>query len=334
MESYYDILGVKSDASIDDIKKSYRKLANTYHPDKNPNPDAQEKFKKISEAYTILSDSNKRREYDSKINRSNPFDSFFNNSSNGSPFYDFSDIFSSFQRGWGESNNKQVRNIIINLTLEEANNGCVKTVSYYRNVVCDSCNGKGGFNITNCISCNGLGKRNKKINYFGHVIETEDICTVCMGSGHTKMDICMSCSGSKYKNKLINKQVNIPVGVGDDDIVSIDSDTVGIIKIVPNPKFEKRGYDLYTSLNLNIIDSIIGADIIVNTLYGDILITVPMNHNPDNLIRVKGKGMRHKNNNNQYGDLYIKLYVTRPPMVYEDEVDFILKLKELKTFKY
>lgn len=328
MENFYDILGVDKNANTDAIKKAYRKLANTYHPDKNPDPEAHEKFKKISEAYSTLSDADKKNEYDAKQN--NPFGGspFGGHPFGGANWGNFDDIFGFNRR------QREVKHILINITLEEANFGCLKTVSYNTTVKCNGCSGQGGFNKQTCHTCNGRGKTTTNIEYFGHRIQAEQMCGVCNGNGYTKIDLCTKCAGSGSVNEVIHKNVNIPFGVSDNDNIQIDNNVIGVIQIIPHTTFEKRGNDLYTTLNLNIIDSIIGTDVLMNTLYGDILITVPMNHNPDNLIRVKGKGLKKYNNHSFIGDLYIKIHINRPPIIYEDEVEFITKLKELKTFKY
>jgi molecular chaperone DnaJ len=182
-KDYYEVLGVDRNASDDDIKKAYRKLAKEYHPDKNPdNKEAEEKFKEISEAYEHLSDSDKKAKYDRFGHGGN--------NSNGNPFADF------FRRRQKVDRVGQNMTLNVKLTLEEIHTGVKKTYKYKRHVHCNTCDGHGGTNVKTCTTCDGTGIQVIVMSTPVGYIHQQTTCETCNGNGETYEDICVSCSGS------------------------------------------------------------------------------------------------------------------------------------------
>jgi molecular chaperone DnaJ len=324
MKDYYSILGVGRDASQDQIKKSYRKLAMEYHPDKNANnPSAEERFKEISEAYDTLSNPEKKQKYDNP----NPFGGFGNWGNDWNPFSG-NDIFGGgFSNRSGAKQNKGKNiNTIVTLTLEEIISGANKKIKIWRRVKCTPCSGTGAENseITNCSSCNGIGYVEKTIMHPFGAMSTREICRTCQGSGKVPKSHCKKCSGSGTERVLEDIEVSIPKGsvsgisflvVGKGDWTKSPSSpgdlVVGIEEYV-HTDYRRDGLNLICEKVISFREACIGTEVEVNNLKGSSFkIKIPPGTNPGKIFRIKGKGVPDFNGFGQ-GDILIKVDLKVP----------------------
>lgn len=307
--NYYDILGVSKESSPDEIKRAYRKLANQYHPDKNP--EGGEKFKEISAAYDILGDEEKRRKYD---NHQNGFGGSWNN-----PFNDGSveDIINQMFNGARFNNRRnQVvpeKIIQINLTVFESFQGCNKNIIFSKKVGCDFCNETGGKKET-CKSCGGTGFMTQRAGtgIFTQIIRT--ICNFCQGSGQKIITNCSSCNGTTYKEIQESINLNFPPNLSDGQMIRVPQrgdmlrgqigDLIIKINLIPVEGFEKNGQDLIYNIFFNLED-LKKDSFNVPHPEGAINIKFPKEINTQTPLRVKNKGFK----SNTIGDLIIKMNV-------------------------
>ncbi|GIW65678.1 MAG: chaperone protein DnaJ [Candidatus Parcubacteria bacterium] len=308
MEDYYKILGIPENASEEEIKKKFRELAKKHHPDFGGDP---EKFKKILEAYRVLSNKKLRQEYDQRRKMKDfnfDFGGFnFNDIFQGSSINDligdlFEDFFSSDIRHHFEA-----RDIILDLeiTLEELIKGTTKNISYKRKVICSKCDGTGSENknFIRCNICNGTGKVKSRSSFFtGFIFETSKICQNCKGKGKIPEKICQNCQGRGYvaKNELIT--INLPPNTNLKEIIRIanfgdqdpylkkSGDLLLRIIIKPHPKFNIKGNDLIAEIELTPIDLVLGKKLIVDYFGEKIEINIPQGFN-DNFIKINNKGI-------------------------------------------
>jgi len=305
MKDYYKILGVDKQVSQDDIKKAYRKLSKQYHPDVNPK--GEEKFKEIAEAYDVLGDENKRKNYDmggmSDFGAS-AFEEFFKNMGNNNPF----------SSHFGHKNrNRNVPDKVIQLDITplESFQSVEKDVNYRRNIACDGCNGSGGEKQT-CTTCNGTGHIQQVFgNAFFRQVQTT-VCTTCNGTGQKIIKACYGCGGSGVKPEIKNIKFKIPHGSDSGDFYRLDGlgdyyNQVGFgnllvkVNMVSNDLWEKNGNDLiYT--NVLGYEDLKNEDFSVPHPSGDMKLKFPNFFDTSTPLRVKGKGYSRES----IGDLYVK----------------------------
>jgi len=298
MENYYEILGVSENATSDEIKKSYRKLAMEHHPDKGGN---EEKFKKISEAYDVLSDENKRQQYNHQKN--NPF------GQGGSIFDEFFNSFNNRNR------QPSVPDKIIDLEISvlDSYNSVEKTFEYDRNEKCNSCNGGGGEKII-CQTCKGSGHITMRMGngFFTQVFHQP--CNHCKGAGSLYKKVCDSCNGKTTKSKLEIIKIKIPHGVGDGQFFKMQgkgdfhNNTYGNlvikVKIKPENNFEKIGNDLIYNSYLG-YEELTLENVEIPHPDGKLSIKLPEIFDTSKPLRVKNKGFKNEGS----GDLIINLNV-------------------------
>ncbi len=367
MNDPYEILGVSRNATLDEIKKAYRKLAHQYHPDKNPgDKKAEEKFKEINNAYQILSDPQKRANYDRFGSFSQGFGSTGNgfdnvdfnfNNFRGTGFEDLSDVFESFfgvdfGSAFGgsrtrskatSSRNKGVDiQMQIDLTLEEAARGVKKTIKYKHKTKCDRCGGNGaepGSKLKTCPTCKGSGRVYRRIETVFGVIQQEAICPTCEGTGKIPEQPCTKCGGKGYLEIEENLEVDIPVGVSDGDKIRIagkgeagyrgsqPGDLYLLVNIKPHKYLTRDGMDIISTVEINYFDLLLGARIDVYTVWGDTEVRIPPMTDPSSKLRLKGKGMPKLNNTSVCGDHYIKIKVKMPQNISKEDLS---KLEEIR----
>ena len=342
-KDYYEILGIEKNASKADIKKAYRKLALKYHPDKNPNKDAAEKFKEISEAYAVLYDDEKRQLYDSYghsgIDQQYSQEDIFRGADFGDIFsnmgFDFNinDIFARFfgqgmggfnQRGYTNQRGSDLR-YDMEINLEQAYKGVETTIRVPRTETCDDCNGSGaksGTNKKTCPQCKGTGQlRQTRRTGFGMFTQVT-ICNRCQGQGTIIETPCPECRGRGLVQKTRNIELKIPSGVDDGSQLRLagegEASTGGIgdlyivIHVKKHQHFKRRDNDLFTIENINFADAALGTRINVETLSGkQETLRIPEGTQNGEIFKIKNAGMPSLQRRNT-GDLYVEIHMQTP----------------------
>ena len=333
---YYEVLGVQKGAAEDEIKKAYRQMAKKYHPDLHPgDKDAEAKFKEVNEAYEVLSDSQKRARYDQfgHAGTDPNFGAGGGYGGWGAQDFDFGDIFSSFFGGGGgrranpnapRQGSDVAANVVI--SFEEAAKGCKKQVSVRVVETCHTCGGTGaakGTSASTCPVCHGTGQEaHQQRTPFG-VIQTQSVCSRCRGKGKIIEKPCGDCNGVGQVRVASTVGVNIPAGINDGQILTIrGKGNAGVnggpagdlelqIAVRPHPIFERDGYDLLCELPLTFSQLALGAEIQVPTLDGKVSYTIKEGTQPNDIIRLKGKGVPYLNGRGN-GDLIARITVEVP----------------------
>lgn len=350
MSDYYSILGVDRNASEEQIKKAYRKKAMQYHPDKNPgDATAETKFKEAAEAYEVLSDATKKSNYDNYGSANgNPF------GGGGNPFgghgFSMDDIFSQFgdifgNRGGGRQR-RQTRGsdlrIKVVLTIEDILKGCNKKLKYKRQVKCDPCNGKGGTDVKDCLTCQGTGRRIVVQNTPFGQMRTEAACPDCSGTGKIIRNKCNHCHGDGTQLREEVVDVEIPVGVssgmqltmsgfGNHIRDGVPGDLQILVEEAQDFSYKRDANNLIVEKNISVIDAICGAHISVSTPHGEMPVYIEPGTEHGRTIRVGGKGIPDIHYG--LGDLYIKIGVKIPKNISLDEKHVLEKLKDSNNFK-
>ena len=331
---YYEVLGVAKDASSDEIKRAFRKLAKKYHPDVSKEPDAAEKFKEAQEAYAVLSDETKRSQYDQYGHAA------FDQMNGGAGFdfsdFDFSDIFdglfgSSFG-GFGGFGRRQSNNgardgadklMRINLSFEDAVFGTKKKINIDVNSECRSCHGKGGRGEKTCSTCHGKGVVTQQQRTILGAFMTQTTCPDCNGKGRVFDKTCSDCHGKGFVRENKNVDVKIPAGVDNGSRLRLagkgdaginggaDGDLYLEFAVKEHPIFIRDDYDIYLEVPITITDAVLGCKKEIPTLYGDVKLNIPAGSQSGDKLRIKDRGVTHINSSVK-GDMYIILKVVIP----------------------
>ncbi|MBQ0097662.1 MAG: molecular chaperone DnaJ [Oscillospiraceae bacterium] len=352
---YYEVLGVNKGSSDDEIKKAYRQAAKKYHPDLHPgDKEAEAKFKEVNEAYEVLSDKEKKARYDQFGHAG--VDPNYGAGTGGSPFgqdIDFGDIFSSVFGGFGGFGGRRSANpnaprrgsdveTTLYISFEEAAKGCKKTVSYNAVTTCHECNGTGaqkGTSPKTCTACQGRGQ--VTINQrtpFG-VVQTSRTCDACKGRGKIVETPCKACNGAGRVRKKKSVEVNIPAGISDEQVLNVSGhgnsgvnsgpagDLHVYIGVRPHPIFERRGDDIWCDLPITFSQAALGAEVTVPTLDGKVSYTIHEGTQPNDIFKLKGKGVSHLNGRGK-GDQYVKIVIEVPKNLSSKQKELI---KEFET---
>ena len=341
-KDYYEVLGVSKTATDEEIKRAFRRLAKTYHPDNKQTGD-EAKFKEVGEAYAILSDPQKRRQYDQFGHQA-----FTNNGNAGFSGFSTDDIdlgdifneifgggfsgFGSFSgfggRSGARSASKRPRkgaDSLVTVTLDflEAINGCKKTITLDLNEKCDSCGGEGGFDEKSCPTCGGSGKIiSEQRSLFG-VFQTQTTCNTCGGTGRVFKTTCTECNGTGNVRKKKEIEVTIPEGVDTGYQLRIsgkgsagmnggpNGDIYIEFKVKPHPIFEREDEDIYLSVPLTVTEAILGCKKEIPTLTGNVILEVKPGTNSGDKVKLKGKGVKKVNSFGK-GNMYVVYNVIMP----------------------
>jgi molecular chaperone DnaJ len=346
---YYEILSITKSASDGEIKSAYRKLAMQYHPDRNPgNAEAEERFKEAAEAYAVLSDAQKRAQYDrfghAGVSGSGGFGGFDPNvfsdfSDILGDIFGFGDLFGGGGRRGGRSQRGSDLRYDLELTFEEAAFGTKKKIQYSRHEACTECGGsgsQGSSGSTTCNTCNGHGQVRFQQGFFS-ITRT---CSTCRGTGQVIKNPCKACRGDRRVVRERSLEVKIPPGIdtGDKLRVTAEGDAGGpggqtgdlyVVLVVQEHKFfERREHDLYCHISISFPQAALGAEIAVPTLEGEEdRIKIPSGTQSGTVFRVKGRGVA-KRGGSARGDLYVTADVVVPAKLSKEQKELISKFDE------
>ncbi len=331
---YYEVLGVDKGADDAAIKKAYRALAKKYHPDMNPgDKEAEAKFKEASEAYAVLSDAEKRKQYDQfghaafEGGAGGGFD--FNFSDMGDIFGDiFGDFFGGgrSRRSNGPMQGQNIRTRIV-IDFEEAVFGCEKEIDVSIKDECTSCHGTGakaGTSPVTCTKCGGKGQvMYTQQSLFG-AMRSVQTCPDCNGTGKMIKDKCPDCHGTGYISSRKKIQVSVPAGIDDGQSIRIRGkgepgvnggprgDLLVEVSVRRHPIFQRDGYNLYSTAPISFAQAALGGDVRISTIDGDVLFNIKAGTQTDTKIRLRGKGVPSLRNKSMRGDQYVTLVVQVP----------------------
>ena len=360
---YYEVLGVSKTADEKEIKSAFRKLAKKYHPDVSKEPDAAEKFKEAQEAYAVLSDEQKRKQYDQYGHAA------FDQMNGGAGFdfsdFDFSDIFgdlfgSAFGGGFsgfggfggGSSRSSRARRgndklMRVDLTFEEAVFGCKKNINVDVFEECHECGGKGGKGEKTCSTCHGSGSVTSQQNTLFGAFMTRTTCPDCNGKGKTYSSICSDCRGTGKVKENKTLEVKVPAGVDSGNQLRLagkgDSGSNGgpngdlylEFRVKDHELFERDGNDIYLELPITIPEAVLGCKKEVPTLYGNVKLTIEGGANTGDKHRLKGKGIEDLHSGSK-GNMYIVINVVIPDKIDKKQKKLFEELNDtnLKTFEF
>ena len=356
-KDYYEVLGVDKNASQADIKSAFRKLAKKYHPDNKETGD-EAKFKEIGEAYAVLSDENKRKQYDqfgsaafdgsgaSGFGGFDPGDIDLNDILRSvfgdvGGFGGFGDFFGGGSRTTSSSRARKGRDTLVrlDLTFEEAAFGVDKDIDLTLNDVCENCGGKGGFDETTCSYCHGSGYVvTEQRSLFG-VIQSRSSCPKCHGKGKSFKTICKNCNGTGQERKKKTISIHIPEGVNTGHQLRISGKGEAGVNGGPNgdiyfeihveeSNFYKRdNEDLTIELPITITDAILGAKKEVPTIYGNVVMEIKAGTQNGTKYKLKGKGLKIPNSSRK-GDMYVVIKVMIPNKITREQKKLLEALKE------
>lgn len=359
MKDYYKTLGVDKAASKEDIKKAFRKIAHEHHPDKTKNdPTSAQKFKEASEAYSVLSDDGKRKQYDTFGSAGpgmgggaggfNPQDfsgfdfSGFANGQGGVEF-DLGDLFGDFFGG-GRRQARPQRgsdvSIDIQISFEESIFGVERDIVVTKTAQCLHCHGSGaetGSAMETCKTCNGKGKINETRRSFIGVFTTQRVCDQCHGKGQIPKVKCRTCHGKGVLERQQEIAVKIPPGIEDGEMVrlsgmgeaiagGVPGDMYVKVRVKPHTHIRKQGSDLVADMRVKLTEALSGAKVSFKSLDGELDLAIPEGTNTGDVIRMKGRGV--PNDRGRRGDLLVHITVDMPKKLSKAAKQAVDKLRE------
>ncbi len=362
---YYEVLGVQKGANADEIKKAYRKAAIKFHPDKNPgDTEAENKFKEAAEAYDVLSNDDKRAQYDrfghagmggASSSGAGGYGGFSGGGfSMDDIFSQFGDVFGGhfsgggYSRGGGQRVNRgtDIR-IKVKLTLKEIAEGVTKKVKITKQIACDKCGGTGAkdsSSYTTCHTCNGTGYVTRIENSFFGRVQTQGVCPTCGGSGKVITAKCDKCGGNGTLKGEEIIEIKIPAGVGDGMMLNVagkgnapvhggvNGDLHVIIVEESDDELVRDGNDLIHNLNITIPTAILGGTVEIPTVDGRAKIKVPAGTHAGKVLRLGGKGLPDVNGYGR-GDILVVIDITIPDKLSNEEKKLVEKMQKMPAFE-
>ncbi|MEI7961955.1 MAG: molecular chaperone DnaJ [archaeon] len=359
MVDYYEVLGIKKGASAEEIKKSYKELAKKYHPDVSKEHEAEKKFKEINEAYSVLSDAQKKEQYDQVGH--DAFKGYSQGrSSGGAGFgganFDFEDIFSQFSSfgfsdfselfgGAGGGGGRRAHkdngsNIKLDLSISfnEAAFGETKEIAYERIERCEKCHGTGAEGeLKTCSTCRGKGVELRQQRTPFGIFQTQAVCHTCHGNGSIPDKICSKCEGDGLNAKKTTIQVKIPAGINNGNHLRLAGkghegkhgagDLFILIYVEEHELFKRDEEDIYAEIPISFAESALGVIVEVPTINGKEELKIPAGTQTGTVFRIKGKGIK-KLNKDGHGDEYIKVMISTPAKLSKKQKELLEQLKK------
>ncbi len=353
----YQVLGVERNASQEDIKRAYRKLSKELHPDRHKgDKDAEQRFKEVNQAYEILNDPKKRQMYDqfgatgSGGAGNGPFGGFDFSAFQGGDFSGFGDLFETFfggsvgggrKRGSGRGRDLEVE---MEVEMAEVVMGVKKSLTLERQRRCTECDGTGaekGASIVTCRECGGTGQVTKTAQSFFGAIRQSFVCPTCGGSGKMPERVCKPCGGTGRVRHREAVTVSIPAGIRDGQTLKLTGegdagergtaagDLYILIHVRPDRRFERDGDDVHAIVTISVIDAILGTEIPVATVHGEVTLKIPAGTQPDQVLRIKGNGMPLLHSS-RLGDHYVHVKVEVPAKLSRAEQKLLEEWKKLR----
>jgi molecular chaperone DnaJ len=357
---YYEVLGISKTATDDEIKKAYRKLAKKYHPDANPDDKAAEaKFKEASEAYAVLSDADKRRQYDQfghaafdgGAGGAGGFD--FNNMGDMSDI--FGDIFGDLFGGGGRSRRTNSGPMKgpnlrtgVRITFEESITGVDKELELNLKDECNTCHGTGakpGTHAETCAKCGGKGQVVYTQQSLFGMVRNVQACPDCKGTGKIVKEKCSDCYGSGYVTKKKKIEVSIPAGIDNGQSIRIREkgepgvnggergDLLVEVTVSRHPIFQRQDYDIYSTAPISFAQAALGGDVKISTVDGDVLYNVKPGTQTDTKVRLRGKGVPTLRNKQVRGDHYVTLVVQVPTRLSNEQREMLQRFDDVMNDK-
>lgn len=348
---YYEVLGVDRGADQETIKKAYRKLAKKYHPDMNPgDKEAEAKFKEATEAYGVLSDEEKRRQYDQyghaafENGGAGGFD--FTNMDMGDLFGDlFGDFFGGGRRRTGNEPQRGASlRAVIHLTFEEAVFGCTKELELTLKDPCKTCNGTGakpGTSPVICPRCNGTGQIRRTTQSLFGMVQNIETCPDCGGTGKIIREKCADCGGTGFTSSRRKIQVAVPAGIDNGQSIRIRDkgepgrnggprgDLLVEVAVAQHPIFQRDGVNIFSRAPMSFAQAALGGVLRIDTVDGPVEYTVKAGTPTDTRIRLRGKGVPSLRNKNLRGDQYVTLVVQVPDKLSDEAKEALKNFDEL-----
>lgn len=356
---YYEVLGVDRNATPQQIKSAYRKLAKEYHPDRNKAADAEAKFKEVQEAYDVLSDQNKKATYDQFGHAGMDGAGGFGGAGGfdfGGGFGGFEDIFGSFfggrDRGFGGQRHTgpmRGNDRFMSMTIDfmEAMQGAKKTFTLNVDAECDHCHGSGAEtpnDVSTCSTCNGSGRvMSQQRTPFG-IFQSESVCPDCQGKGKKVTKTCHQCHGQGYETKKMEVDVTIPKGINTGQQLRVSNkgergvnggpngDLYIEINVRPHNTFVRDGQNIYMSVPISVVDATLGTKLDIPTIHGDVTLNIPEGTQPNQKFKLKGKGVPVINTNN-FGDQIVEVKVEIDKSLSKEERNLYQQLKDTPNKK-
>ncbi|MDO8428455.1 MAG: molecular chaperone DnaJ [Candidatus Diapherotrites archaeon] len=334
-KDYYEVLGVSRNASHEEIKAAFKKLAKQFHPDLNKDHKAEDKFKEINQAYSVLGNPEKKQKYDqygSSAFEGQGFQGF-----QGADFdfgdFGFEDLFGSiFGQQFRNTNSRRTPagprkgadlQYSLEIEFEEAVNGVTKDIEFEHMEQCTTCKGIGGSGTTKCSSCNGKGVVTRQQRTAFGIFQSSTTCSKCRGQGESVKDSCKQCNGTGHIEKLKNVEVKIPAGIDNGYTLRLQGlgnagtqggnsgDLYVSIFVKASKIFKRDQNDVFIELPISFTEAALGCEIEVPTLKGTAELKIPQGTQTGTIFRMKGQGMKHLNKN-EHGDEYVKVNIVVP----------------------
>ena len=361
---YYEVLGVSKNATEDEIKRAYRKLAKKYHPDLNKEPGAAEKFKEVNEANEVLSDPKKRQAYDQfgfagvdgqAAGGAGGFGNMGGFASGS--FDDLNDIFSSFFGGGmggfssgsrsrsNESRKGEDKFLRMNISFMDACFGKTETINITVDEKCDACGGTGAASpsdITTCPTCHGTGSVITQQRTMLGMMQSQSVCPDCRGTGKKIRKVCPKCGGQGYNRKRVSVDVKIPAGISSGQQLRVsgkgergynggpNGDLYIEINVLPHEKFQREGKNIYLDIPVSAVDCTLGTTLDVPTIYGEVSMKIPAGTQDGQQLRLKEKGVKDLRTGKP-GDQYCRVKVVVNKDLSRKEKELYSQLQQLQN---